>query len=291
VDEFHFVSRRKPEEDHFMETQRSYPGMQQRELADELGEHLENLELQGYSLRKRVYPRERCAALETKLHRLWAEQEAEFGKDFLNRLGEFGTHRGLLEADPVFAELVTEPKVLEVIDEILGNTCILNLQNASASFPGVKHFQSAFHRDFAKDFVATKPLAINAFWCITDFKKENGATWVVPYTHQMPKWPSKAYIEKHAIQIEAEAGSVIFWDGLLLHKTGANTTDRVRLGINHMYTRPFLKQQMDFPAYLRGKYDTETRLGQLLGFWSIPPKSVKEFRVEPDKRTYRRNQG
>ena len=73
--------------------------------------------------------------ISARLDRLWAEQEQEFGKDRLKQLGEHGTHRGLLEADPIFSELVMEPKVLAVMDAILGNTCILNLQNASAAFP------------------------------------------------------------------------------------------------------------------------------------------------------------
>jgi ectoine hydroxylase-related dioxygenase (phytanoyl-CoA dioxygenase family) len=274
-----------------VETYRQYPGMRQRELTSEVDRHVENLQIQGFSVQESVLSPERCRDLTSRLDRLWEDQEREFGKERLKQLGEHGTHRGLLDADPVFSELVIEPRVLAVMDELLGNTCILNLQNASAAFPGVQHFQSAFHRDFAKAFIASKPLAINAFWCISEFRKENGATWIVPFSHRTEEWPSASYLSKHAIQIQAPAGSVIFWDGLLLHKTGHNTTDQVRYGINHMYTPPFLKQQMDFPVFLRGKYEVESRLGQLLGFWTIPPKSVREFRVDPAKRTYRRNQG
>ena len=274
-----------------MQTNRQYPGMRQRELTGDLDRHRENLELLGYSVQEGVLAQERAAELSARLDRLWEEQEREFGKERLVQLGEHGTHRGLLDAAPVFSELVVEPKVLAVMDALLGNTCILNLQNASAAFPNVKHYQSAFHRDFAKDFVASKPLAVNAFWCISPFTRDNGATWVVPGTHRAAEWPSADYIARHAIQIEVPAGSVIFWDGLLLHKAGHNTTTRVRYGINHMYTRPFLKQQIDFPVFLRGKYPVESRLGQILGFWTIPPKSVKEFRVDPDKRPYRKHQG
>jgi len=35
-----------------------------------------------------------------------------------------------------------------------------------------------------------------------------------------------------------------------------------------------------------------SKLAQTLGFWSIPPKSVKEFRTtDPNKRSYRQGQG
>lgn len=256
----------------------------------EADRHLENLTRLGYSLREAVLTPSEARDFRERLDRLYAEQVREFGEARLRELNEYEIHRGLL-ADAKFAELITHPTVLELVDAIVGPTAILNLQNASAASPGAVHFQSRFHRDFAKDFVATKCLALNAFWCMTDFTAENGATWVVPGSHRDPELPSDEFIEQHSQQVIAPAGSVIFWDGLLLHKAGFNSTASVRYGINHMYTRPFIKQQIDYPAFLGTKYPKESRLGQLLGLWSVPPKSVTEFRVDPDQRTYRKNQG
>lgn len=256
-----------------------------------LDQHLENLALLGFSVIEGVIGRDEADGLRAKLDELYREQIREFGEARLRELNEFEIHRGLLLADAAFAELVTHPRVLELVDTIVGPTAILNLQNASAASPGAVHFQSLFHRDFAKDFVASKCLALNAFWCITDFTAENGATWVVPGSHRAPELPSDAFIEANKVQLVTPAGSILLWDGLLLHKAGYNTTQQTRYGINHMYTRPFIKQQMDYPAYLADRYPKESRLGQLLGLWSVPPKSVREFRVDPDQRTYRKNQG
>lgn len=273
------------------ETYRGYPGFEQRQINSELERHLENLEILGYSVMEGVLPRNKAAEVEERLGQLWKKQEEEFGKERLLQLGEHGTHRGLLIEDEIFVDMVIEPKVLEVIHALVGQTAILNLQNASAAFPHVKHFQSAFHRDFAKDFVATKPLSVNAFWCISEFTADNGATEVVPYTHRVPTLPSSKFIASNSRQVIAPAGAVIFWDSLLLHKAGHNRTEKTRFGINHMYTRPFLKQQVDFPVFLKDRVDIESKLGQILGFWTIPPKSIKEFRVDKEKRTYRGGQG
>ncbi len=274
-----------------IDTYRTYPGFKQKNASTELEQHLENLDIHGFTIMKNVISKEEASAIEAKLKVLWEKQEAEFGKQRLIELGEHGTHRGLLVEDPIFREMVMHPRILEVIHSILGKTAILNLQNASAAFPHTKHFQTAFHRDFAKDFVATKPLSVNAFWCITDFTTETGATQAVAGTHKLIDFPSHSFIQKNSIDLCAPAGSVFFWDSLLLHRTGYNTSNGPRFGINHMYTRPFLKQQIDFPVYLKGIIDEESAMGQMLGFWTIPPKSVAEFRVDPDKRTYRRNQG
>jgi ectoine hydroxylase-related dioxygenase (phytanoyl-CoA dioxygenase family) len=273
------------------EEYRRYPGFQQREVKSDVDAHGENLDILGYSIMESVIDRNEAARISSLLDEAYVKQEREFGADRLKKLNEHPTHRGLLAEDAVFRDMVINPKVWPVIGAILGETAILNLQNASAAFPHTKHFQSAYHKDFAKDFVVDKPISINAFWCITDFFPENGATWVVPGSHKLSYFPTAGFIERNGVQMQAPAGSVIFWDSLLLHKAGYNRTDTTRYGINHMYTRPFIKQQIDFPQYLKGKIDAESKLGQVLGFWTIPPKSVQEFRVDPDKRTYRAYQG
>lgn len=270
---------------------REYPGFKQNENQSEVEHHLENLTIKGYSVMTDVWTAPQIKETSELLMRLYDKQEREFGLDRLQKLNESEVHRGLVCEDQVFLDMLSEPKVLDVVHALVGATAILNLQNASCLRSGKKHYQSAWHRDFAKDFVSSKCLAVNAFWCISDFTAENGATWLLPHSHKLENFPTERYIRENGVQVEAPAGSVIFWDSLILHKAGFNTTEHTRLGINHMYTRPFLKQQIDYPEYLKGKIDIESALGQLLGFWAIPPKSVEEFRVDPDKRTYRRGQG
>ena len=88
------------------------------------------------------------------------------------------------------------------------------------------------------------------------------------------------------------AGSLIVFDSMLWHSGGYIFTASVRRAFNQQYTRPFIKQQLDYPALLKGKVDLESDLAQTLGMWSIPPKNVDEFRVsDPSKRTYRAGQG
>jgi hypothetical protein len=48
---------------------------------------------------------------------------------------------------------------------------------------------------------------------------------------------------------------------------------------------------VDYPVLLKSRVDPETALAQTLGFWSVPPKSLSEFRCEPGRRTYRPGQG
>lgn len=272
-------------------TYREYPGFKQNSADSDLEYHLENLEILGYSVIKNVLSSEEAGNIADLLSKLYEKQDAEFGKERLKELNESEVHRGLLVEDEIFMQMASAPRILEIVHALIGESAILNLQNASCAKPGSKHYQSAWHRDFAKDFVTSKCLSMNAFWCINEFTTKNGATWLLPYSHKLEDFPSERFIRDNGIQIEVPAGSVILWDSLLLHQAGYNQTDKPRYGINHMYTRPFLKQQINFPEYLKGRIDPDSKLGQLLGFWSIAPRSVQEFRVDPDKRTYRRGQG
>ena len=84
----------------------------------------------------------------------------------------------------------------------------------------------------------------------------------------------------------------MFFDSTLWHKGGDNLTKKIRRAINHQYTRPFIKQQLDYPVIMNQKVDMESKLAQKLGMWTIPPKSVDEYRVtDPKLRTYRGGQG
>lgn len=214
-----------------------------------------------------------------------------YGVDRLKELNEIGIIRALIEKDDYFGNLILNPVIFGLVSKILGDTAIINLQNGIVVNPGIKHGQSHFHRDFAKDFVCSKPLSINALWAIDDFTTKTGGTWVVPYTHKSSIWPSNEYLESNAIQVNARAGSVLLFDSMLIHRGGANVSKSRRRAVNHQYTRPFIKQQIDFPSLLKGKFQMESKLSQILGFWTVPPKSVKEFRSDPDKRTYRSGQG
>lgn len=257
----------------------------------EIKNHLEKIAKNGFTIIENVLSDDECKNISDKLDIINEEEQNEFGKERLEKINEKGILRSLLLKDEKFADLIIHPKVYPIVSAIVGETAILHLQNAIVVFPQKKHGQSHFHRDFTKDFVSSKPLSLNALWMIDEFNAETGATWIVPGTHKMECWPSDEFLEKNAIQSKGKAGSVLIFDSMLIHRGGSNTSNVTRRAINHQYTRPFIKQQIELPIYLGNKYDKESKIGQVLGYWAIPPKNVLEFRCEPEKRTYRSGQG
>ncbi len=268
-----------------------YAGMSSTPIQNRLDPLLEDLAFRGYSVVEDVLSAEECRSWADKLDRQNRAQIQKYGAQRLEQLGEGGTLRGLMHEDRDFLGFVRHPAAWPVVERVIGPTAILHLQNGIVVEPHTEHHQAAFHRDFAKDVVSEKPLSLNALFAIDDFTAETGGTWWVPHTHRISTFPSLGYLEANAVQIDVRAGSIVFFDSMLIHRAGENRSSLPRRGINHQYTRPFIKQQMDYPTLLRGAVDPESPLAQTLGFWSVPPRSVDEFRVDPERRTYRRGQG
>lgn len=261
-------------------------------LSSKLSKLLKHINDNGFVIRENIFTKKDTDELRIQLDKVWEDQLNEFGSSFLKKINEFGIARCFIDKHYIFQKIITKKQILEVVDLTVGPNAILHLQNGIINYPEKKHNQATFHRDFAKDFISSKMLSINALIAIDDFKKNNGSTIIVPKTHKDENFPSKKYIHENAIQITAPAGSVIFFDSLLFHKVGSNLSENKRRAINLQYTRPFIKQQIDYPKLYADLVPKNSLLAQKLGFWAISPKSLNEFRVaNPNERTYKVGQG
>ena len=86
----------------------------------------------------------------------------------------------------------------------------------------------------------------------------------------MEAFPSRQFVEKHQRPVEALAGSVIVFDAMLFHRGGYNNSGRTRLGINHIFTLPLIKQQINLPATLGDRFKDDPKLRRILGYESDP---------------------
>ena len=258
---------------------------------EKLDYHLENISLRGYTILENVISKQECEKISRKLDYLLEEQLKEYGAERLKMSNDLGTLRMPFEKDEYLTTLITNSKVLEVVYAILGKSAILHLQSGPITEPATEHDQAHWHADITQlKFTSDKILSVSAIWAIDDFNEITGGTWVVPFTQKSSKWPSERYLQENKVQINMNAGSVVVFDSMLIHSGTINKGNSRRRAVNHMYTRSFIKQAIDLPEFVKEKYDKESKLGRILGFWSIPPKSVQQYRVSPEQRTYRSDQ-
>ncbi len=267
--------------------------MYNQDDASKIKDHkLEEFEIRGYTVLEDVIKPEECKIIESKLDALYEDELKEYGLEKLLQIGERGFIRGLIEKDPYFANLMINPIIYGFVSKSLRDTAIIHSQNGLIIEPEIKHKMSYYHRDLPfLNFVSDKVFMTTTLLTLNDFNSETGGTWVAPFTHKMAERPSDEYLEKYGLPIVAKAGSVVVFNSMLYHKGGHNLGGTRRRAIVQIYSRPFIKQQIDYPSLLKGKVDVESKVGQVLGFWSVPPKSEREYRNDPDKRTYRSGQG
>ena len=256
-----------------------YGAFNQVECNSQLDLYVEEIKTNGFTVIEEVLTKKELEKYRIKIDETYLKQENDFGSEELNSIKEKDMCRMPLKYDDYFINIATNNVVLEIAKRFLGEFYILGLQNAIINMPNEVHHQSSWHRDLPyQNFTISKPISINALFCIDDFSIETGGTTVVPYTHKMEVLPSDEYLQKHAVTAIAEAGSVIVFDSMLFHKAGYNSSNIIRRAVNHLYQIPILKQFYDFPKALNGKFSGNIFLKQLLGYTSQTPLDDVKWR-------------
>ena len=258
---------------------------------------LESVRVNGFTIVESVLDRDFLTRTRDSMYAVRDRIVIELGEDRLARAGELGVLRLMLKYDPHFFRFLELPALLTMIDGTVADTAILHLQNGFVlpSFAAAEQrqvFQNSYHQDFPR--VLNGYLAsVNAFFAIDEFTRENGATWVLPGTHQQVTCPEPPARDALAVALECPAGSMIIFDSTLWHAAGQNVSGRDRLAINHQFTRSWIKQQID---YVRAIGDDVVlaqppRSQQLLGWYTRVVTSLDEYYRPPEQRLYRKGQG
>ena len=201
-------------------------------------------------------------------------QRNQFEYQLLKSCGEFNMVRAPLIYDDSFFKFIFNREINDYINEILGDYYILSLQNGIVVEPNKEHHQSFYHRDIIyQEFTTSKPLGVNVFLCLTDFNSKTGGTIFLKGSHK--KESIDLSLEESDLDIPA--GSIVFFDPMVYHKAGHNISKNNRIGLNNMYTLPFIKQQFDFNKILGDKIQTSFERN-VLGHTSQEFNSVEEFR-------------
>jgi hypothetical protein len=64
---------------------------------------------------------------------------------------------------------------------------------------------------------------------------------------------------------------------MIFHRAGVNASAAPRRAVNHVFTRPFIAQQISFPSMLDGRYSDDAELARLLGYGIGTVPSVSDW--------------
>ncbi len=255
-----------------------YGVLQQSEAASCIDETVEQVRVLGYASLDSGYPPSEIKSIAEEFDSVRRNYIKAFGDVKLRETGELFTVRAMLtHGSKAFLDLLLNKNLNSLLKRLIQGRFFLHQQNGVINPPEEPYGQGAWHRDLPyQHFVTTKPLAINALYCVDDFTLKNGATFVLPASHLSENFPTNTFIKKNAIQIEAKAGTFIILDCMLFHSGGTNFTNQPRRAVNHVFSIPYFKQQISIPKIL-GNVDLPDEVKQILGFGDVEPESVSDY--------------
>jgi hypothetical protein len=231
------------------------------------------------------------ARLAVELEAVHVEQRA---LQVRNRVGAGtdGTVHHLPCAGGAFLEFLEEPQYRQWLDRFFQGPYILNTFGGVLNLPHDVAYVGNVHRDL-RTFSGDLHLMAQLLVMIDEFTEENGATYLLSGSHRLCEKPSDEVFFRDAVRAVGAAGSIVMFNSNLWHAAGVNHSDRPRRALTLAFTRPFIKQQLDYPralGYARGDV-LSTDLRQLLGYNARVPASLDDWYQPPEKRLYKRDQG
>jgi hypothetical protein len=180
------------------------------------------------------------------------------------------------------------------ISRWFGGPYILNSFGASVNRRGNERasYLSRMHRDL-RTHSAGYRLMLNMLVMLDEFAPDNGATYVLSGSHRVAEPPGEKAFFERAERLVGPAGSIVLFDSNLWHAAGVNRTDGERAALTLTFSRPFFKQQMDYPRFLGPEYMARVpeRVRQVLGYYARTPSSYEEWYRPREQRLYRADQG
>jgi ectoine hydroxylase-related dioxygenase (phytanoyl-CoA dioxygenase family) len=210
--------------------------------------HAREIEEQGYTIVEDVLTLDEVERARTALARiLEAERDVGTRRGWQN--DSWRVSYMLPQKDELFRRMPLNPRVLPLMRRVLGESCVLSSLNGLTMSPGGTAQQ--LHLD-QPEHMPQLAININALHTLDDFTKANGCTRVVPGSHhRAPGTPiDRDRDERDAVYLEAPAGSLIAFNGGLVHAGSANTTPGWRRCLHAYFTRVWAKPQWDFPRSL-----------------------------------------
>jgi len=131
----------------------------------------------------------------------------------------------------------TDRLVLQAVEQAIGPGAQFSLTYATQVHPGqgaqVLHYEQGIY-PVPRD----RDVMLTAIWALDDFTASNGATLVVPGSHQLATGKPDP---GQAVPVEMPNGSLLLFSGRLYHGAGANTSTQPRLGVVIDYQQPWLR--------------------------------------------------
>lgn len=162
--------------------------------------------------------------------------------------------RGWRDRFPGYYQLMTNPKILDVVECLIGGEIFANpAYNVRPKVPGVAAGAVPWHQDRSYWPDSKASPVITVWIALVDATQENGCLCVIPKTHRqdMLGFHAETYsgtgyteidddrlgpiLRKRARTLPVRAGTAIVFNDRFIHSSGPNRSDHVRWSVDLRY--------------------------------------------------------
>lgn len=256
---------------------------------ERIEDHIFHMESRGYDVFENFLDESTCDFLKKNLEKAIDEYVPRDASE-RSLLDRYLMH-DLLNRDLLFSKTLEDPRLQQILAALLGENWIMYAYTSSSLPPNGDNFGSRIHVDSPR-WIPNYPTNLGVIWALDDFTLENGATYVLPGSHNTPKTPSKNLFDKNHSRLTCKKGSVIIFNARLWHRAGENISNEFRHALTMNVCRPYMKQRMDWvrfiPEEISSKLNDQAR--RIIGFDTRLCSNLDEFFQPEDKRLYKANQ-
>ncbi|MFQ5926331.1 MAG: phytanoyl-CoA dioxygenase family protein [Terriglobia bacterium] len=239
------------------------------ELSPELAARVEELGLQpyldqlrdeGYTIVPNIASEEFTARLRETCLRLAQETEGP-GKGFSAAL--------LLGRDPIFEEVVLNPKIQALVEVMCGQGALLSQLIASRRPKGAPAIGLHADQNWTPAPFPVHNQLFTMCWTMEEFTLAGGCTKVIPKSHLHRRHPTKEETEQQpgATPTECPSCSIVCWEGSTWHGNYPRQIDGDRVVLHITFSRLALRTVENYDhldeEWLEGKpYELRVMLGR-----------------------------
>jgi ectoine hydroxylase-related dioxygenase (phytanoyl-CoA dioxygenase family) len=218
----------------------------------------------GYCILAEVIPTEHLADIRENVSQVVHRQRQNYAGAPANA----GFTPSIINHDQSFAEYLADPRLLALVERLLGEHVRISFTSAIINEPGNDrggwHADWPFNQNNAGRVLAPYPdvvMHLTTLWMLSPFDASNGGTLVMPGSHKQPTNPTAADgpdPNEHfadEINVCGSAGSVLVMDSRLWHATAPNRTDEPRVALAVRYAPWWLNLEV-----LRPESDERRRM-------------------------------
>ncbi|MFT5086207.1 MAG: ectoine hydroxylase-related dioxygenase (phytanoyl-CoA dioxygenase family) [Candidatus Latescibacterota bacterium] len=208
----------------------------------------------GFCLLEGVIPKEKVDPIRAEVSRVQAEHHADSEREKEatrargHRIGArgVGSMRQVINATQAFAAHLADRQVMDIVEGCFGLWSRISCTDCVINEPGNErgywHADWPYNQTNASHVLSPYPdclMHLSTIWMLTDFRADNGGTWVLPASHRTLQNPSSGAMDSvdrdgplpGEVQVEGKAGSVLIYDSRLWHAVAANTSSERRVAL------------------------------------------------------------